>query len=198
MTAVKQESTGWRDERFSRRHRLWGYDVPFVDLDFPVIEYDRALPRALVEYKAAGGRQVAWEDLRRSASIGALRELAESARIPFLVVYYRRRPWRFTAHAGNARAADALIGFAATLEAPTIRVSGPIGSKLDPELDLGEADYVRLLYWLRDRPVPRGILENIAAAEGLDECERCGNAVEAFELPAAGPVYCGACLKAPG
>lgn len=53
---VRQERTGWRDEWFSNRHRLWGLDAPIVDLDYVeslavYAEYDGAIPRALIEAK---------------------------------------------------------------------------------------------------------------------------------------------------
>jgi hypothetical protein len=48
---VKQERTGWRDLALSRRHRLWGWDCPAVDLDFLFLEYDKGKAVAIVEYK---------------------------------------------------------------------------------------------------------------------------------------------------
>ncbi len=37
-TSVRQERTGWRDEKISQRHREWGYNCPAVDLDFEVVD----------------------------------------------------------------------------------------------------------------------------------------------------------------
>ena len=48
---VRQERTGWRDERISARHRDWGFNCPAVDLDFLMVEYNLGKPVALVEYK---------------------------------------------------------------------------------------------------------------------------------------------------
>ena len=50
-STVKKERNGWRDEAISLRHRLWGWDCPCVDIDFLLIEFDKSLPVALVEYK---------------------------------------------------------------------------------------------------------------------------------------------------
>jgi len=47
----KNEITGWRDEKISRRHRDWENDLPAIDLDFILIEYDKGEPKALIEYK---------------------------------------------------------------------------------------------------------------------------------------------------
>ena len=34
MAEVRPERTGWRDEKLSQRHRMWGWDCPAVDIDF--------------------------------------------------------------------------------------------------------------------------------------------------------------------
>lgn len=47
----RQERTGWRDQRISERHRSWGLSLPAQDLDFVLIEYDKFIPKALIEYK---------------------------------------------------------------------------------------------------------------------------------------------------
>jgi hypothetical protein len=51
MPEVRKERTGWRDLALSERHRLWGWNLPAVDLDFLFLEYDRGKAVALVEYK---------------------------------------------------------------------------------------------------------------------------------------------------
>ena len=78
------ERMGWRDEELSRRHREWGYDCPAVDIDFLMIEYDRSMPKAIIDYKY-------WQELfidRTTASARALISLANSAKIPACYVYY--------------------------------------------------------------------------------------------------------------
>lgn len=66
---VKQERSGWRDEGLSQRHRQWGYDCPAIDIDFLMIEYDRATPVALVEYKNENAKPENFEDSNYRAVI---------------------------------------------------------------------------------------------------------------------------------
>ena len=40
-----------RDAWLSGRHRVWGSNVPAMDLDFILAEYDRCVPIALIDYK---------------------------------------------------------------------------------------------------------------------------------------------------
>ena len=51
MNEVRPERSGWRDDKISARHRLWGWDCPAVDIDFILCEYNKGLPVALIEYK---------------------------------------------------------------------------------------------------------------------------------------------------
>jgi hypothetical protein len=65
---MREERTGWRDNRLdilniglgisskwdeaiSRRHRLWGNDLPAVDFDLILIEYFEQQAKAIIEYK---------------------------------------------------------------------------------------------------------------------------------------------------
>ena len=61
-----------RDEILSAKHRRWGYDVPAVDIDFLLVEYDRAKVQALIEYRHANGQ------VRQDTSIKAITDLAAS------------------------------------------------------------------------------------------------------------------------
>lgn len=81
---VKEERSGWRDERLSRRHRRWGWDVPCVDIDWLVGEYDTGRIRALVEYKHHGAK----EARSGHTSYRALRAMANDHGIPFFAVRY--------------------------------------------------------------------------------------------------------------
>lgn len=83
---VAVERTGWRDEAISRRHRQWGWDVPGLDLDWPVCEYDRGRAAGLIEYKKESAARV---NLGHT-SIMALADLAGVDRgpLPAFVVRY--------------------------------------------------------------------------------------------------------------
>jgi hypothetical protein len=71
-----------RDEILSAKHRRWGYNVPAVDVDFLLVEYDQAKAKALIEYRHANGHVI------RDASIQAITDLADRAALPFFIVRY--------------------------------------------------------------------------------------------------------------
>ena len=48
---VRPERTGWRDQELSARHRMWGWNCPWLDLDFVALEFNNGKPAFLVEYK---------------------------------------------------------------------------------------------------------------------------------------------------
>lgn len=139
---VSPERTGWRDEKFSKRHRdYYGYDAPLVDVDHMVdahteafigMEYDRALPVALLEAKATGAQPT---NLKHP-SIRALAHLATNSKIPFFIVRYDASCWNFFVIPVNAFALKAV----------------PVATVMT------ELEYVtHIIYGLRNRPVPREI-----------------------------------------
>lgn len=77
------ERHGKRDNTISEKHRRWGYNVPAVDIDFLLIEYDQAKAQALIEYRHANGT------IRQDTSIKAITDLANRASLPFFIVQYR-------------------------------------------------------------------------------------------------------------
>ena len=77
------ERHGKRDNIISEKHRRWGYNVPAVDIDFLLIEYDRAKAQAVIEYRHANGH------IRQDTSIKAITDLANRAGLPFFIVQYR-------------------------------------------------------------------------------------------------------------
>jgi hypothetical protein len=80
MTANERHNK--RDAILSLKHRSWGFNVPAVDIDFLMIEYDQSIPKALIEYRHINGA------IRVDASIKAIIALADAANIPFFVVQY--------------------------------------------------------------------------------------------------------------
>lgn len=91
---VRKERTGWRDEELSRRHRLWGWDCPAIDIDFLMLEYNRGEPVAVVEYK----HENAPLQKPKHPSYKAIRSLCDKAEIPFFGVRYAHdfTWWRIT------------------------------------------------------------------------------------------------------
>ena len=84
MVQTKKERTGWRDQALSERHREWGYNLPAVDIDFLLIEFDQGIARAIIEYK----HEWAQEENTSSKSYQAISGLANAAKLPFFVVSY--------------------------------------------------------------------------------------------------------------
>lgn len=129
---VRAERTGWRDEELSRRHRLWGYNVPCVDLDFPLVEYNRGRTVALIEYKRFTAQSLNF----KHPTFDALRHLANNAggEIPLFVAVYWPDVWAFELHALNDSAERALGG--------------------DSVRRVTEQQFVAGLYMIRGQPVP--------------------------------------------
>jgi hypothetical protein len=81
---IRGERTHWRDENLSQRHRLWGLAVPAVDIDFILLEYDKGVPTAVIEYKSS----FAQEQWPSHPSYQALTALGDRADLPVFVVRY--------------------------------------------------------------------------------------------------------------
>lgn len=131
------ERTGWRDtDRISQRHRMFGYNVPACDLDFPLIEYDKAKAAALIEYKHERAEAV----YLNNPSIRALSDLGSRASIPAFVVRYKDDFSKYKVTAIN-----------------------DIGREiLQTECKvMYEADYIRFLYRLRGNEAPERVIDNI-------------------------------------
>lgn len=110
-TGVRRERSGWRDQEISERHRHWGFDCPAVDLDFLVVEYNRGLPVALIEYKHHGGMAPSVKHPTYRA-LGALADGYHRADggvfvhdpLPFLWAYYWPDIWAVRAFPVNETA----------------------------------------------------------------------------------------------
>jgi hypothetical protein len=138
---VRQESTGWRDEWISKRHRSWGMDCPATDIDFLMVEYDHREPVALVEYKTLGSLdQIGIE--RALLDHYPVSKLATLAGLPSLIVGYDSHDVTFRVRATNAVAEH--IGNGEAL----------MGTRW---WRLSEKEYVRLLYLIRKRVLPAEI-----------------------------------------
>lgn len=139
---IRDERTGWRDEKISNRHREWGFNCPMVDIDFLCVEYDSSQPKILVEYKHENANM----DFNRLKPDGAaphsykaLKRLADASEIPFIVVVYPSEFEWFRVHPMNSYA-----------------------QKYVSETKVySELRYIALLYEMRGRAVPDDVLKNI-------------------------------------
>jgi hypothetical protein len=133
-TAVKAERTGWRDLELSRRHRLYGFDVPAVDIDFLLCEYDQSKATALIEFKheRAGFLHPVHPNYQ------ALIDLADRAEVPIFASRY---------------AAD----FSAYCAIP---LNGQARSIMPKNTRLTERQWVEFLHRLRGRTMPAGLFDD--------------------------------------
>lgn len=81
---VPIDRTKWRDQNLSQRHRQWGMGCPAIDIDFLLIEMDRAKVAAIVEYKG----ELAQPQLPSHPSYMALTDLGNRAEVPIFGVRY--------------------------------------------------------------------------------------------------------------
>ena len=89
---VTQERTGWRDERISLRHRMWGIGCTTTDFDFLMLEYEFGNPSAIVEYK----HEYAEPQSPLKPQYQALIKLGNSAKIPVMACRYSDDFTRYT------------------------------------------------------------------------------------------------------
>jgi len=131
------ERTNWRDEDLSKRHRLWGYDCPAVDLDFVLTEYDNGTPCALIDYKYRTALR--WDNADANSVV--LAKLGVMARLPAAIVTYHDDPWQFCWHPLNEEARSLMRG-----------TRGRV---------LNEKQYVAGLYALRGRTLPTQVSDRL-------------------------------------
>lgn len=80
---VKPERNHFRCEEISTFHREMGYNYPAVDLDFVLLEFDNAIPMALIEHKYIKAKPALDTKGYMAMSI-----LATRGQIPFFEVRY--------------------------------------------------------------------------------------------------------------
>lgn len=134
---VRVERTGWRDEWISNRHREFGWNAAFTDIDFMGLEYDQGKPVCLIEYKHFNAKI----NLDHP-SIQAQKWLADKAELPFFLVVYYPKEFQYYVIPINDRAKQ---------------VPHCEGVKF-----WSEKNFVKLLYFLRNRVAPEEILRKMS------------------------------------
>jgi hypothetical protein len=137
-----------RDAWLSGRHRTWGYNVPAMDVDFLMVEYDKCVPKAIIDYK----HEHAILDL---TNVGAktLCNLGNMASIPAFIVQY--------GHSNQ----DGWWGEVAEDSIPFF-VIWPLNEHAKTFMEnkvekVDEIGFVEFLYQLRDRKIPQDIVDII-------------------------------------
>jgi hypothetical protein len=133
---VRPERTGWRDLRLSERHRRWGWDCPAIDLDFLMLEYDRGVASALVEYK----HEMAPMQPQTHPSVRAIKDLGNRAALPAL----------------GCRYADDFGWFRAVALNPLAKRFLPASP-----MEMAEREWVSLLYRMRGHEMPDDLFDEM-------------------------------------
>jgi hypothetical protein len=123
--AVKKRRTTFDERNAMERHRRYGWDAPCCDID--CLEYDKGIPKAIIEYKFHKAKIVDLDHLHPTTK--AKRHLADAANLPFFVVRYWEEMWTYFVRPANDIAA----------------------AKIGKERLVSEELYVRFLYLLRGR-----------------------------------------------
>ncbi|AMD42784.1 hypothetical protein SEA_XKCD426_43 [Streptomyces phage Xkcd426] len=133
---ARRMDTGWRDGLLAVRHRYWGHDFPVAGMAFPMVEYDRGEPLALISYIRRGEELPTGETVAAAyrAFSSLYRETGEQ--LPLFTVQYDPRNWAYSVFPHNAPARDFL----------------PTGG--DGWSRMTEAQFVLNLYRLRGRHAP--------------------------------------------
>jgi hypothetical protein len=152
---IRQESTGWRDQWISQRHRAWGWDCAATDIDGigtqdalkadTFLEYFHYQPVALFEYKTYGSlEQLGMDKVKRDHE--PVKRLATMAGLPSFIVGYDAVAVQFQVHPTNEHAENFTVG--------EWRFGGIART-------MTEVQYVGLLYRLRGIPMPLDLRERL-------------------------------------
>ena len=152
---IRQETTGWRDQWISQRHRAWGWDCAATDIDGigtqdvlkadTFLEYFHYQPVALFEYKTYGSlEQLGMDKVKRDHE--PVKRLATMAGLPSFIVGYDAVAVQFQVHPTNEHAENFTVG--------EWRFGGIART-------MTEVQYVGLLYRLRGIPMPLDLRERL-------------------------------------
>jgi hypothetical protein len=143
------ERTGWRDpwpgRWISDRHRVWGSDCPMADIDFLGVEYDRATPVCLIDWKDHHADPARFS----CATDTAISRLASGWQqpLPYMIVRYWPEDSTFEVHPRNDAAK---------------RIYGGTVS-------MSEEEFAASLYRIREREIPASIRLTLAPRIDDDE-----------------------------
>lgn len=101
---ARRLDSGWRDESLAVRHSSWGFDAPAPGMTFPMIEYDRGEPLAVISYIRRGVQLPTGSEVMSAYNaFGSLyRETGDQQ--PFFTVMYDPRNWSYKMFGHNESA----------------------------------------------------------------------------------------------
>jgi hypothetical protein len=130
---------------------VWGSDVPAMDLDFILAEYDRCVPIALIDYK----HERATINLQ-SANSRTLTALGDKASIPAYIVQYGHSHQSGWSDLWQEVPKDSVPWFQ-IIPLNSYAHTADLPSNAN-DTRLSELVFVSWLYELRGRKIPQGIV----------------------------------------
>ena len=105
---ARKMDTGWRDRTLTDRHKAWGHSFPVAGMSFPMVEYDRGQPLAVISYIRRGVELPTGPEIS-SAYLAFGRLCRKNGdQLPFLTVQYDVRNWAYRVFPHNAPAREFL------------------------------------------------------------------------------------------
>lgn len=151
---ARRLDTGWRDGLLNVRHTYWGHEAPAVGMQFPMIEYDKGDPLAVISYQRRGEQLPSGREVSRTyEAFGRLhRETGEQ--LPFFTVQYDVRNWSYRVFSHNESARQFLDqGWTKMTEQQFARNLYRLRGRHAPELAAYGVDFSTAA-WLDDESDP--------------------------------------------
>lgn len=134
---TRKHDTQFRDARLNLVHAGWDIPFPSAGMVLPMVEYDRGRPVAVVNYLRRGDAlPYGPAESAAYAAMGQLRRSDDTV-MPFITAQYDPRNWAFRLFGHNDAAHELM------------------GTKPGTWIACTEDHFVRLLYRMRGRKVPR-------------------------------------------
>lgn len=131
---ARRLDTGWRDGLLTVRHAYWGHEYPAAGTPFPMIEYDRGKPVAVISYQRRHGPLPTGEDTVRTHTAFSRLTDTDGLPLPFFTAVYDVRNWAYRVFGHNDAARS-------TLDSPKW-------------VSMTETQFAKHLYGLRRRVMP--------------------------------------------
>lgn len=106
---MRRRDTGWRDAELTRWHERHGLVAPAPGIHLPMVEYDRGVPVALVNYLRRDWKLPQGPDVVAAYSAFSYLSREDGTSLPFLTVRYDPRNWSYSAVAHNT-AGEVFLG----------------------------------------------------------------------------------------
>jgi len=152
---ARRLDTGWRDGLLSVRHAHWGHVAPAAGMKFPMIEYDKGEPLAVISYQKRGEELPAGKDAASVHTAFGRLHRATGEQLPFFTVQYDTRNWSYRVFGHNDAARSFLdqSGWSKMTEQQYVWNLYRLRGRHAPELAPYGVDFSSKS-WLDDEPGP--------------------------------------------